>query len=79
MAQVTMQTTPNHSGPTLSPAALPPIVTTASAGIQPSVNGSFPESAVGYNNSATVLVDSTPSSNSQGNELPDLFYTVLSY
>lgn len=65
MAQVTMQTTPNHSGPTLSPAALPPIVTTASAGIQPSVNGSFPESAVGYNNSATVLVDSTPSSNSQ--------------
>nr|XP_028592520.1 double-stranded RNA-binding protein Staufen homolog 2 isoform X1 [Podarcis muralis]XP_028592522.1 double-stranded RNA-binding protein Staufen homolog 2 isoform X1 [Podarcis muralis] len=66
MAQVMMQTTPNHSGPPQSPAVLTPSVTaTGSVVLQPSVNGSIPEAAVNCNNSTTGQVDSIPSSNSQ--------------
>ncbi|XP_062986921.1 double-stranded RNA-binding protein Staufen homolog 2 isoform X2 [Elgaria multicarinata webbii] len=65
MAQVKMQTTPTHSGPTLHPAILTPSVTTSSTVLQPPVNGSIPESTVDCNNSATGLVDSVPSSNPQ--------------
>ncbi|XP_034981842.1 double-stranded RNA-binding protein Staufen homolog 2 isoform X1 [Zootoca vivipara] len=66
MAQVKMQTTPNHSGPSQSPAVLTPSVTaTGSVVLQPSVNGSIPEAAVDCNNSTTGQVDSIPSSNSQ--------------
>ncbi|XP_042318244.1 double-stranded RNA-binding protein Staufen homolog 2 isoform X3 [Sceloporus undulatus] len=61
-----MQSTPNHSGPILSTAMLTsPITATCSAVLQPSMNGSIPESAVDCNNSATGLVDSVPSNDSQ--------------
>ncbi|XP_062426263.1 double-stranded RNA-binding protein Staufen homolog 2 isoform X2 [Rhea pennata] len=65
MAQVKMQTTANLSGPTMSPMVLPlPVTTTATLGLQSSMNGSISESAASCSSPTAGLVDPTPSSNS---------------
>ncbi|XP_064363461.1 double-stranded RNA-binding protein Staufen homolog 2 isoform X4 [Dromaius novaehollandiae] len=65
MAQVKMQTTANLSGPTMSPMVLPlPVTTTATLGLQSSMNGSIPESAASCSSPTAGLVDPAPSSNS---------------
>ncbi|KAJ7338925.1 hypothetical protein JRQ81_012827 [Phrynocephalus forsythii] len=63
-----MQSTPNHTGPILSPAMLPPSITgTSSLALQHSVNGSLPELSVDCTSTATGLVDAMPSDNSLDN------------
>ncbi|XP_068788602.1 double-stranded RNA-binding protein Staufen homolog 2 isoform X4 [Struthio camelus] len=65
MAQVKMQTTANLSGPTMSPMVLPlPVTTTATLGLQSSMNGSISESAASCSSPTAGLVDPAPSSNS---------------
>ncbi|XP_025971010.1 double-stranded RNA-binding protein Staufen homolog 2 isoform X1 [Dromaius novaehollandiae] len=72
MAQVKMQTTANLSGPTMSPMVLPlPVTTTATLGLQSSMNGSIPESAASCSSPTAGLVDPAPSSNS-----PDSLFTA---
>ncbi|XP_061457402.1 double-stranded RNA-binding protein Staufen homolog 2 isoform X2 [Rhineura floridana] len=62
-----MLTAPNHSGPPLSPGMLTASVTASTVILQPSMNGSIPESAADCINSPGGQVDFMPSSNSKDN------------